>query len=251
MKLNILIIFLCLSNFCFAQSDTSIVYLAKDAHETIKDSAYSFIKLYRQNNIWHGKEYYLKSGILKSEGDYSDKSGKVPISTFMNYTELGKLDFTVSYDNGKPNEATYYYKSGNKKSWAAFDDKGVKQQKGWDEIGKEIKNFIVFREASFKGGVEGWKKYLEKNLNANVAADAGVPPGQYTVEVTFKVSPQGYTNNVKAVSVPALCKPCGYEAVQVILNSREWQPAIRQNEPVEYLANQKITFVVSESKKKN
>jgi hypothetical protein len=241
---------MCLCNFCFAQTDTSIVYLAKDAHETSKDSAYSLIKFYKQNNMWHGKEYYLKKGGLKSEGDYGDKSAKTPIGDFKNYTETGKLDFTASYNNGKPNEVTYYYKSGSKKSWAAFDDKGIKQQKGWDEAGKEIKNFIVMREATFKGGMEGWRKYLEKNLNANVAADAGAPPGQYTVELTFKVSAEGYTSNVKATSVPNLCKPCGNEAVQVILNSREWQPAILQNEPVEYLAKQFVTFVVSESKNK-
>lgn len=63
----------------------------------------------------------------------------MPIGNFNNYTEMGKLDFTASYNNGKPNEVTYYYKSGSKKSWAAFDDNSVKQQKGWDESGKEIK----------------------------------------------------------------------------------------------------------------
>ncbi len=76
--------------------------------------------------------------------------------------------------------------------------------------------------AGFKGGPNGWKKYLEKHLNANVAADAGAPQGEYSVEVTFKVSPQGYVSNVRAKSVPAQCKPCGNEAVQVILNSPEW-----------------------------
>ncbi len=251
MNLPILFIFMCLCNFCLAQSDTSIVYLAKDSHETNKDSAYTFIKFYKQNNVWHGQDYYFKSGQLKSEGDYADKSVKIPIGNFNNYSETGKLDFTASYNNGKPTEITYYYKSGSKKSWVVFDNKGVSQQKGWDESGRQIKNFIVAREASFKGGPAGWRKYLEKNLNANVATDAGAPPGQYTVEVTFKVSAQGYTSNVKAKSVPTLCKPCGGEAVRVILNSRGWEPAIMQNEPVDYFAEQHITFIVLEDKKKN
>src|SRR3954464_7367827 len=90
------------ANFCVGQSDTSIVYLAKDAHETSKDSAYSFIRFYRQNNLWHGEEYYSKNGRLKSKGDYTEKSVKMPIGNFDNYAETGKLDFTATYNNGKP-----------------------------------------------------------------------------------------------------------------------------------------------------
>lgn len=251
MKIIFLSIFIIFCNGCFAQADTTIIYFTKDVRETSKDSAYTFIKLYKQNNVWHGKEFYFKKNILKSEGDFADNTIKIPVGTFNNYTEAGKLEYTAFYNNGKPYEFTYFFKSGSKRSWAILDEGKVKQQKGWDESGKEIKNFIMVREASFKGGAEGWRKYLEKNLNANVAVDANAPPGQYTVEVTFKVSAQGYTSSVKAITVPGLCKPCGNEAVQVILNSREWQPAILQNEPVEYSARQFITFVVDERSRKN
>ncbi len=251
MKQTILFLFVFLYNFCFAQTDTSILYYAKDGHETTKDSTYNFIKFYKQNNVWHGKDYYLYNGVLKSEGDYADKSAKTPLGNFNNYNEKGELDYSASYNNGKSTEATYYYKNGAKKSWITRDEKGVSQQKGWDEAGKEIKNFIVTREAQFKGGLIGWRKYLEKNLDANVASDAGAPPGEYQVIVSFKVSPEGNTSHVKATLVPAKCKVCANEAVRVIINSREWEPAIWQNQPVEYEAQQSITFAVIDEKKKN
>ncbi len=251
MKLKFFSLFVILFNCCLGQNDTSIVYYAKDGHETTKDSSFAFIKFYKQNNGWHGKEYYTKKGILKSEGDYANKDVETPMGTFNNYDETGKLAATILWNNGKKLEATYYHKNGIKKSWVTFDDNGIKQQKGWDEAGKEIKNYIVMREARYRGGPEKWKRYLEKNLDANVAADSGAPPGEYKVELSFLVSPDGNTSNVKATSIPVKCKPCAGEAIRVIINSREWEPAIVHNEPVAYLAKQYIIFVVTEEKRKN
>src|SRR3954468_16559508 len=133
MRLITLCVLTFFTSLCFGQSDTSIVYLAKGALETSKDSAYTYMQFYRQNNLWHGKEFYLKNGRLKSEGDYTEKSVNTPTGAFNNYTETGKLDFTDSYSNGKPDEVTYYYKSGSRKSWVLFNGNEVKQQKGWDE----------------------------------------------------------------------------------------------------------------------
>jgi len=72
-------------------------------------------------------------------------------------------------------------------------------------------------------------------INASVATDVRAPLGEYTVEVTFKVSSQCFISNVKAKSVPSKCKPCGNEAVRVILNTPDWQPAIMQNERLNIL----------------
>ena len=113
MKPFLVFLFFGLYNSSIAQSDTSVVYMAKDGHETTKDSAYTLMKFYQRNNVWHGKEEYIKNGVLKSDGDYGDKSVKTPIGKFNNYTEDGKLSFTALYDNGKPTEANYFYNNGN------------------------------------------------------------------------------------------------------------------------------------------
>jgi hypothetical protein len=157
------VIFASLSSF--AQSDTTIRYYGKNGKETNKDSAVSYVKFFKQANMWHGMEYYMKRGILKSEGDYNEMNLGTAVGTVSNYKEDGKLDYESEYSDGKILNKTYYYNSGKKKSYTAYSDKGVPMQKGWDENGKELKDFVIEREARFKGGEEGWKKYLEKNLS--------------------------------------------------------------------------------------
>lgn len=236
-------------SFSFGQSDTTLVYYNKDGRETTKDSAFARMQFYKQGNMWHGKEYFTKTGIVKSEGNYAEKNVTTPVGDFDNFSEDGKLDFKASYNNGKLLERTYYHKNGAKKSKITLTDKGIQSQKGWDKDGKEIPGYVVFREARFKGGAEGWQKYLEKHLNSSVAVEAGAPAGDYTVMVEFSVSKEGYVRNVKAITVPAKCKPCATEAVSVILSGPEWEPAIQNNEPVIYRQRQMVTFQVSEEKK--
>jgi len=233
----------------FSQSDTTYKYLSAAAKETTKDSAVSYIKFYKEGHLWHGAEYYTKKGSLKSEGNYAQPSLETASGSFDNYSEDGKLHFTAEYVDGKLVERIYYYKNGNKRSWIRYESTGT-LQKGWDESGKEIKNYIVEREAKFKGGLEGWRKYMEKNLDASIATNLGAPAGDYTVEVRFVVNKEGYVSNVKAVSIPAKCKPCAGEAARVIREGPQWEHAIQHNEPVIYQAIQFVTFQVVEDKKK-
>lgn len=249
MKLIFLVILTSITNFCFAQSDTTYFYFTQTGANTNKDSAHSYIKMYKQNGVWHGVGYYTKNNILQSEGDYDDSSVNIPIGTFNNYKETGALDFKASYIKGKPTEATYFYKNGDKKSFISFDEeRKVKKQKGWDESGKEIKNYIVTQQASFKGGAPAWQKFLQKKVGDEVASAVNIPAGQFTVIVEFGVSADGSVFHAKAVSIPDSCKPCGRMATSVIMSSPDWQPAIFQNEPVATYFNQPVTFMISEEK---
>ncbi|HEX8278798.1 MAG TPA: energy transducer TonB [Segetibacter sp.] len=233
-----------------SQSDTTIKYYGKNGKQSTKDSAVSFVKFFKQANMWHGMEYYSKRGLLKSEGDYNEPNLETAVGTISNYKEDGKLDYTTEYVDGKLLDKTYYYKSGNKKSWMSYTDKGVQMTKGWDETGKEIKNYVVQRDAQFKGGDEAWKKYLEKNLNLDIPTAVGAPAGNYEVQIQLVVDKEGLPTNLKAVSVPARCKACGAEALRVFRESPKWEPAILNNEPVNYEAVQTITFHPVEGVKK-
>jgi hypothetical protein len=231
----------------FAQTDSSVVYLNKDDAETIKETAYKKGVFTKKDDLWHGKVVYVKNGQLQSEGDYHENNFTKPEGNFTNYNEDGTVYWTASYANGIATERTYYYKKGNRKSWIKYGEKT--EQKAWDESGKELRNYVVEKEAHFKGGAEGWGKYLQKHLNGDVAAQSGAPAGQYQVKVQFIVSKEGVVSNVKAVEIPKLCKACGAEAVNVILASPEWEPAVQNNEPTKFQAIQYVTFVVEESRK--
>jgi len=104
----------------------------------------------------------------------------------------------------------------------------------------------VEKEAKFPGGMDGWKRYLERNLNANVAADDGAPAGNYTVKVQFIVDKEGGISNVQAIEIPKACPSCGPEAVKVIKKGPKWEPAVQNGRNVIYQAIQYVTFQVAE-----
>ena len=104
----------------------------------------------------------------------------------------------------------------------------------------------VEKEAKFPGGLEAWRKYLERNLNANVAADDGAPTGNYTVRVQFIVDKEGNISNVEAVEKPKACPSCGPEAIKVIKRGPKWEPAIQNGRVVTYVQNQSIIFQVQD-----
>jgi protein TonB len=104
----------------------------------------------------------------------------------------------------------------------------------------------VEKEAKFPGGMEGWKRYLERNLDAQVASNDGAPTGNYTVKVQFIVDKQGNISNVQAIEVPKACPSCGPEAVKVIKKGPKWEPAVQNGRNVIYQAIQFVTFQVAE-----
>ena len=98
--------------------------------------------------------------------------------------------------------------------------------------------------AEFPGGLSGWAKYLERNLNRDVAVDNGAPSGKYNVIVSFIVDRSGNLSEVKAENDP------GYgtaeEAVRVIKKGPLWKPASQNGRYVIYRHRQQISFMVSE-----
>ncbi|HYM94139.1 MAG TPA: energy transducer TonB [Chitinophagaceae bacterium] len=99
-------------------------------------------------------------------------------------------------------------------------------------------------EATFPGGDQAWKRYLERNLNGSVGADNGAPAGTYTVYVQFVVDKEGNISDVKALTSH------GYgmedEAVRVIKKGPKWTPAIQNGRQVKAYRKQPITFVIEE-----
>jgi hypothetical protein len=189
------LLFTCLAAFscvhAFAQADTTIRHHGKNKKEITKDSAVSIMKFYRQAGIWHGMEYTSKSNVLISEGDYNETNIATAVRSVNFYKEDGKLDYTIDYVDGKQQSKTYFHKWGDKKSYTVFGDKGIETQIGWDESGREIKNYVVEREAQFKGGDDGWQKYLKKNLNETIPAALGLAAGVYEAQVQFIVNKDG------------------------------------------------------------
>lgn len=218
----------------FSQNDTTVKYYNKDGREVPKDSAFSYVKFFRQSGMWQGMEYDLRKNSLKSKGNYNEASLATGVGGVDHFNQDGILDHTIEYSDGKPVERTFFYKSGNKKSYTMYGENGKQISKAWDDNGKEIKDFITARDPQFKGGEDGWKKYLDKNLNATIPTALGLPVGNYEVKVQFVVAKDGIPTNIKLISAPPKCKACATEALRIMKESPAWEPAILNNDPVTF-----------------
>ncbi len=98
------------------------------------------------------------------------------------------------------------------------------------------------KEPEFPGGLNGWQKFLEANLNANIPAKKHAPKGIYTVTLSFLIDENGKVSEVKTLKDP------GYgtaeEAVRVISKGPDWIPAVQNGQKVVYKEKQNISFSV-------
>lgn len=112
---------------------------------------------------------------------------------------------------------------------------------------------IVQQPAAFIGGTEGWRQYLEKNLNVDLGVKyikipKGQKTGKVTVVIAFVVNKEGQISDVIAESTildkvhPAFVK----EAIRVIKEGPSWIPAKQNGRLVIYRHKQSISWVVNE-----
>jgi len=98
-------------------------------------------------------------------------------------------------------------------------------------------------EPSFRGGQIQWRKYLEKQLNANVPVDNGAPEGMYKVEIQFIVNENGFISDIKPLTNH------GYgmedEVIDLIKKGPKWIPAEQNGKKIKAFKTQPVTFVVS------
>lgn len=102
----------------------------------------------------------------------------------------------------------------------------------------------VETEASYPDGINGWRKFLEKNLNANTPVDNGAPMGRYQVIVQFVVDINGEVSDVKPLTKYGWGRE--NEVVRLIKRSGKWNPAIQNGRPVKAYRKQPVTFQVTQ-----
>ncbi len=100
---------------------------------------------------------------------------------------------------------------------------------------------IVQVQAKFDGD---WRKFLERNLNPQVAIENNAPPGIYTVMIQFVVDTDGSISEIKVLDDPGY--GLGEEAIRVIKKSKKWQPAIQDGRPAKAFRKQPITFQIAD-----
>lgn len=96
----------------------------------------------------------------------------------------------------------------------------------------------VDKPASFPGGLDGWRRYLERQLQYPKAAQEKGTQG--TVQVQMIVAEDGNISELKALNDPG--NGLAEEAVRVIAKGPKWIPATQNGHPVTYRFVQNLTF---------
>lgn len=139
-------------------------------------------------------------------------------------------------EKGKNGVIEIITKKSNPADDKVIDDRRIK--------GDGIKVFTqAEKDAQFPGGQDGWRNYLQKNLDASISIKNGAPEGTYTVQVQFVVHPDGYISDIKTLTHH------GYgmeeEVVKLIKNGPKWVPAEQNGHEVASIRKQPVTFVVA------
>jgi len=104
-------------------------------------------------------------------------------------------------------------------------------------------------EASFPGGNDAWRRFLERNLDGYVAVKNGAPAGTYTVLVQFIVDKEGNVTDPKALTNHGYGMEA--EVIRLLKKAPHWIPAVQDGRKVKAYRKQPVTFMVMEEKKKS
>jgi hypothetical protein len=99
-------------------------------------------------------------------------------------------------------------------------------------------------EATFPGGIDEWRHFVERNLNPSVPVDNGAPCGKYTVYVQFIVDKDGRVSDIKPLT--HLGFGMEQEVVRIMKESGSWDPAMMKGKPVKAYRKQPVTFMVEQ-----
>lgn len=105
--------------------------------------------------------------------------------------------------------------------------------------------------AKFPGGIDGWNKYLQKNLKAELGAQyIKIKRKQKEVKqiaiVSFLVDTSGNIFEVQCVNADEVHPKLAEEAIRVIKEGPRWVPAEINGKKVIYRQKQSITWVVQQ-----
>lgn len=98
------------------------------------------------------------------------------------------------------------------------------------------------KEAEFPGGQQGWAKFLQKNLQADVPVKRGAPEGIHTTIIRFAINTDGSIADIMPET------RLGYgmeeEVIRILRSGPHWLPARQFGDKIKAYRRQPVTFVI-------
>jgi TonB family protein len=224
-----------------------IKYYDKDWVETARDKAVYYAEFLKNGNVFKCTSYWIGTNSVRGRSTFPDTSMAHPVGLQTLYTKKGKIEDSIYYTDGKTTMLYHYYPNGSLAvHYYIPDGKTEAVTEAYDEDGKKIKNYILAREAEFKGGDKAWQSYLKKNVGKDLNVKDDATKG--TVQVQFIVDESGSVTNVKVLKSSGI-KELDNDAVRAISDSPAWNNAISFNQPAKAYRMQSITYDLRSGKK--
>jgi TonB family protein len=249
-RLNLVMLLLLICSGSHAQEKVIQYY---DSLWTRTDAAKATYRteFIKEGDIYRCYSYVKETGALYSRSAFADTVFAKPKDVLVTYYPDGKAKDSTFFDkDGLMLRGFIFYPSGKKQAFV-HRQPGTKDlvAEGFDQSGKQIENFVYTREASFKGGDEGWSKYLLKKVRKDFYNTKSDETLRVSAMITFQVDKDG------SVIAAALEKSSGIaeidnDALHVISESPKWNNAIYLNEPIKVYRRQPLTYELIPSKKK-
>jgi protein TonB len=253
-------------NTLFSQITEGSFYVYKEDWSPAKDleSASYFMHMLKESDTSYVCRYYQKNGPMIKWETYYDANLEIPNGRFAWYNQAGNLDSlgstyrgrkdgTWEYlldDSGRAHIREEYYR-GKFLKRENFDSKTVQYPNGitesikrQDSADKREDVTIIQTPAEFKGGVNGWTKYLSRELRTpDRFLNQSYSGNKATVVVTFIISKEGKVSDIfifqsREWSIDT-------ETIRVLKKSSDWKPAFQNGKPVLYRHKQSISFATN------
>jgi len=235
---------------CSVYGDCQTVTKYYDDHglEVPADKAVYYATFIKDGNMYQCTTYWKDNNALKGKATYTDTTLSSPDGTQVTYDRKGRLEDSIFYSDGAVDFSYHYYPNGQVAVHYHLPygkKEGVTET--FDENGKKINDFIMSREAEFKGGENAWQAYLKKSTDKDLARERdknGVAPN---VEVEFTIDEEGQVTNQK-IRRSSGFKNVDKDALRVISDSPKWTPAISYNKAIKAYKVQTVTYDIPANK---
>jgi periplasmic protein TonB len=249
MKTILLLLFAAISINAYAQRKPAEKFYLWDANfkpVNKQGAATYFTSVLKVNDTtWQWDTYNMAGPIVVSE-QFKDEEGKQMHGRVIQYHRNGYIDSTGKIINGRHDGDWYFYNDSGKviyrKSYEAgklANTRDYLKEQANKVPGDTATTFtIVEIESEFKGGINQWIKYMQKNL---VYPERAIQlKKQGSVMVQFIVDKDGSVSDVEVFKSVEFS--LDREALRMIRQSPKWQPALQNGKPVKSYKRQPIGF---------
>lgn len=186
---------------------------------------------------------YVVDGKVIKKQDLND----VKPNTIKSISILKNSDGTALYgDKARHGVVHITTKKGEKVS-AEILDPQLDESRA-EETKEDLKEVVVVGYAlgpQFPGGVNEWRKFLERNLNSMVPVNNGAPAGLYKVIVEFTVDEKGAVSDLRPISENGFGME--EEVIRTLRSGPNWIPASKEGKPVRSIRRQPVAFIVEDA----